>query len=219
VRTFVYIDGFNLYYGSVKGTPYRWLDLRALVRCILQPKHEILRIKYFTARAQAPDDDPDLPTRQDTYLRALRAHIPELEIYEGHFLSHEVTALLANPHSGGPRFTRIIKTEEKGSDVNLAVHLLNDAWLNAYECAVVISNDSDLAEAIRLVRRHHQGEVIGVVTPVRPPKYAVANRRSRTSMQLKQTATFIRLIREVALRKAQLPSPIPGTNINKPEEW
>lgn len=39
----------------------------------------------------------------------------------------------------------IIKTEEKGSDVNLAVHLLNDGWLDAYDCAVVVSNDSDLA--------------------------------------------------------------------------
>lgn len=46
----------------------------------------------------------------------------------------------------------IIKTEEKGSDVNLAVHLLNDGWLDAYDCAVVVSNDSDLAEAMRLVK-------------------------------------------------------------------
>jgi len=48
---------------------------------------------------------------------------------------------------------KIVKTEEKGSDVNLAVHLLNDAWLNLYDCAVVISNDSDLAESCRLVSR------------------------------------------------------------------
>lgn len=46
----------------------------------------------------------------------------------------------------------IIKTEEKGSDVNLAVHPLNDGWLDAYDCAVVVSNDSDLAEAMRLVK-------------------------------------------------------------------
>ena len=52
------------------------------------------------------------------------------------------------PGTGGVsrQFVEVIKTEEKGSDVNLAVHLLNDAWLDRYECAVVVSNDSDLAE-------------------------------------------------------------------------
>ena len=58
----------------------------------------------------------------------------------------------------------MIRTEEKGSDVNLAVHLLNDGWLDAYDCAIVVSNDSDIAEAMRLVRQHH-GERIGLVTP------------------------------------------------------
>jgi uncharacterized LabA/DUF88 family protein len=58
----------------------------------------------------------------------------------------------------------VIKTEEKGSDVNLAVHLLNDGWLDAYDCAVVVSNDSDIAEAMRLVRHHH-GKRIGLITP------------------------------------------------------
>ena len=40
----------------------------------------------------------------------------------------------------------MIRTEEKGSDVNLAVHLLNDGWMNACDCAVVFTNDSDIAE-------------------------------------------------------------------------
>ena len=58
----------------------------------------------------------------------------------------------------------VIKTEEKGSDVNLAVHLLNDNWPDAYDCAVVGSNDSDIAEAMRLVRHHH-GKRTGLITP------------------------------------------------------
>ena len=53
---------------------------------------------------------------------------------------------------GNQRTEQVIKTEEKGSDGNLAVHLLNDGWLDAYDCAVVVSNDSDIAEAMRLVR-------------------------------------------------------------------
>jgi hypothetical protein len=49
MNTFVYIDAFNLYFGSVRGTPYKWLDLNKLCH-ILLPRHEIAQIKYFTAR-------------------------------------------------------------------------------------------------------------------------------------------------------------------------
>jgi len=59
----------------------------------------------------------------------LRASIPELVVHHGHFLTHEVSAPLAQPVPGQPPTVRVLKTEEKGSDVNLAVHLLNDAWL------------------------------------------------------------------------------------------
>ncbi len=69
------------------------------------------------------------------------------------------------PFSNPPKFTRIFKTEEKGSDVNLAVHLLNDAWLNKYECAVIISNDSDLAEPLRLIKQQN-GKKIGLISPL-----------------------------------------------------
>jgi uncharacterized LabA/DUF88 family protein len=61
--------------------------------------------------------------------------------------------LAANPS----KTAEVIHTEEKGSDVNLGVHLVNDAWLNRYDCAVVVSNDSDLAEAISLVKAPESG--------------------------------------------------------------
>lgn len=62
METFVYVDAFNLYYGSVKGTPYKWLDISSLCR-ILLPRHSIARIKYFTALVDPRPDDPDQPTR------------------------------------------------------------------------------------------------------------------------------------------------------------
>lgn len=102
----------------------------------------------------------------------------------------------------------VIRTEEKGSDVNLAVHLLNDGWLNVYDCAVVVSNDSDLAEAMRLVREQ-RGKRIGLVTPG----------TGKPSHQLRMYADFARHIRPNGLRKSQLPDPIPGTNIRKPATW
>ena len=207
MRTFVYVDGFNLYYGALKGTPWKWLDLPALLAKVLQPHHEILTVKYFTARVSGTRADPSKPQRQDVYLRALRRYRPEVEVYFGHFLSHKVRAPLAQP-AGDQRTVEVIRTEEKGSDVNLAVHLLNDGWLDAYDCAVVVSNDSDIAEAMRLVRQHH-GKRIGLVTPG----------TGRPSRQLMAHVDFSRHIRPNALRRSQLPGPIPGTNIRKPARW
>lgn len=126
MRTFVYVDGFNLYYGALKGTPWKWLDLVALFERVLQPHHRILRVKYFTARVSGTSSDPSKPQRQDIYLQALQRYRPEVEVYFGHFLRHRVRALLAQP-LGTQRTIEVIKTEEKGSDVNLAVHLLNDS--------------------------------------------------------------------------------------------
>ena len=100
MRTFVYVDGFNLYYGALKGTAFRWLDLVSVFEKVLQPHHEILRVKYFTARVSGTLTDPWTPQRQDVYLRALRHFRPEVDVYFGHFLSHTVRAPLAQPMGG-----------------------------------------------------------------------------------------------------------------------
>ncbi len=52
IRTIVYVDGFNLYYGAVKDTPYKWLDLGKMCKFLLPP-NDIQRLKYFTARVTA----------------------------------------------------------------------------------------------------------------------------------------------------------------------
>ena len=102
----------------------------------------------------------------------------------------------------------IIRTEEKGSDVNLAVHLLNDSWLSACDCAVVVTNDSDIAETMRLVKERRNARV-DLVTP--------GNRHP--SLQLRAHADFARRIRGAALARSQLPDPIPGTRLRKPDRW
>ncbi len=207
MRTVVYVDGFNLYYRALKNTSWKWLDLMTLFRKVLQGHHQIERIKYFTAHVNATQTNPSKSLHQQIYLQALKHHSPEVDVFLGHFLSHVVAAPLAKPE-GKQRMVEIVKTEEKGSDVNLAVHLLNDAWLDAYDCAVVVSNDSDLAESMRLVRLHHQ-KLIGLITPG----------ASHPSRELLRHADFARHIRPGALSQSQLPDPIPGTNFRKPADW
>ncbi|WP_151448131.1 NYN domain-containing protein [Lacisediminimonas profundi] len=209
MKTAIYIDGFNLYYGALKGTPYKWLDLLTLFREVLQPHHEIAAINYYTANVSPRPNDPGVAIRQQAYLNALRAHVKEVKVHHGHFLSSTVKMALANP-VGNQRFAEVLKTEEKGSDVNLAVHALNDAWSNQYECAVIVSNDSDLSESLRLIKKLQKKIIL--VTPgdakVRPP-----------NAQLKRWAMATLSITQEALAASQLPSPIPGTSMSKPGTW
>jgi hypothetical protein len=72
MRTYIYIDGFNFYYGAVKGTPYKWLDFKALFQKLLSPKHQIQALKYFTALVSGKLD-PDQPIRQKTFIRYPRS--------------------------------------------------------------------------------------------------------------------------------------------------
>ncbi len=204
-RTFVYVDGFNFYYRCLKGTPYKWINLEALSSYLLPPdRHEILKIKFFTAKITARPSDPQGPYRQNIYWQALRCFCPKVEIIEGHFLSHPALRPLAPPDRG---WANVVLTEEKGTDVNLAVHLLNDAWLDRYDCAAVVSNDSDLAEAMRLAKA--RGKSIGwLVTGKQHP-----------SQELAKIASFRKDIRNSVLANSQLPPEIPGTNVHKPPAW
>ncbi|MFC1582516.1 NYN domain-containing protein [Planctomycetota bacterium] len=211
LKTYVYIDGFNLYYGALKGTPYKWLDVKKLLGQTLVPQTRIAAIKYFTAKVSGKLD-PNTPKRQAAYLSALKAYIPELEIYYGHFSTHRKRAPLANP-TPTKKTVEIIKVEEKGSDVNLAVHLLNDAWLGKYDVAAVVSNDSDLAEAMRIVKDERK-KTVGIVYPAR----SVKNQYAQSAI-LRRNASFIKTLSKTSLANSQLPDPIPHTNFYKPVAW
>ena len=207
MKTYVYVDAFNLYFGCVKNTPYKWLDLSKLC-AILLPQHQIERIKYFTAYVKALPNNPDAPRRQQTYIRALQT-LSHLEIVYGHFLSHNVRMPLAHPIVGQPRTVEVLKTEEKGSDVNLAVQLLHDAYQNRYESAVVISGDSDLLSAVQIVK-NELGKPVGVLNP-----------QKRPSRMLQQHATFYKHIRPGVLAGSQFPRVLKDQHgtFNKPSEW
>ena len=207
-RTRVYIDGFNLYYGCLKGTPFKWLNIHAL-SCALLPPNEIDRVRYFTARVSARPSDPGQVTRQQAYFRAL-ATVPEVSIHFGHFLTHEVKMPDAVAWKAGRIQPRdVIKTEEKGSDVNLATYLLLDAFDDTFDVAVIVSNDSDLKEPISLVRKRF-GKTIGILNP-----------QKRVSQALRPLAHFIKPIRPGALSNAQFPAGMEDAKgrFRKPAEW
>ena len=206
----VYVDGFNLYYGCLKGTEYRWLDLGAFCQKLI-PSNPINRIRYFTARISARPQDPDGPVRQETYLRAL-ATTPGLSIHLGHFQQTTVRAPLAKPRPGGAKTVEVLKTEEKGSDVNLATYLLLDAFRKDCELAVVVSNDSDLEAPIRVAMRE-LGIPVGLVNPHK------ARFRSRDLLSL--NPVFFKQIRPNALKASQFPAILGDAHgeIRRPPKW
>lgn len=208
--TNVYVDGFNLFYGALKGTPYKWLDLGALCARLF-PQDEIQRIRYFTARVTARPTDVQLPVRQDAYLRAL-ATVPGLTIHEGEFkVSYPMMPRYDPGAPGVPAgFVQVIKTAEKGSDVNLATYAMLDACRQDCQAIAVITNDSDLSEPLRIIRAE-LGLVVGVVNP------HPARRRSRAL-----TASFFKQLRVSALRQCQFPAEVTdgaGRVIRKPDGW
>lgn len=204
----VYVDGFNLYYRALKGTPHRWLHLYALSRRLLRPDDQVNRIRYFTALVSPRPDNPHQLVRQQTYIRALKT-IPNLSVHYGSFLTNIKRMRVVNPPPDCPNTVEVVDTEEKGSDVNLATYLLIDAFDGDFDLAIILSNDSDLVLPIRMVRSRF-GLPVGVWNPSK-----------RSGGQLRQVASFHKGIRESALRESQFPPTLRDTQgtITKPAGW
>jgi uncharacterized LabA/DUF88 family protein len=211
IRTNVYVDGFNLYYGAVRNTPYRWLDLQKLSQGLLKSRYEVNRIRYFTARVTPRPSDASVTERQSTFLRALST-IPALSIHLGLFLTSQTVM----PKADGTGFVRVLKTEEKGSDVNLASFLLLDAFDGDYEAALLISNDSDLVLPIEEARRRF-AVTIGVACPV----YARGRWPNRELVAAADFNVNITRKRRKLLRESQFPEELSDSQgtFRKPLAW
>ena len=250
----VYVDGFNLYYGALRGTPFKWLNFVKLAELLLPDGHRVDRLRYFTARVSGIAN-PGAPARQHAYLQALGT-LPEVRVHMGRFLAKSAWRPLTNlpvadrtietpaqvrlpagnhPVEGGqtlpvgqypvrgsgkkkrrraskPARDAVIAEvhvlEEKGSDVNLGAHLLNDAWKGLFDAAVVISNDTDMVTPMQMVTVE-QGKTVFVVCPG----------RWQMAPQLRNVASRVRHMHRRMLREAQFATRIPGTTITKPRQW
>lgn len=111
------------------------------------------------------------------------------------------------PHADAIK-VQIHAMEEKGSDVNIACHLVNDAWAGRFDAAVVISNDTDLVEPIRIVTQELKKNVL-----------ILSASTFGASPPLVKVATAVVHIHNRHLKAAQFPAVIPGTSIVKPATW
>lgn len=228
-RVIAYIDGFNVYYGlknasrdadqhhlrhggdpvQCLGRSLYWLDLEQVVLGQLKRSEACVKIKYFSAPRVVPTlarvDDPnpyiESNRRQSIYLDALQTR-PLIEIILGWYSENQ-------PHrcSCGNEWPNF---EEKVTDVNIATHLLTDAFEDKFDRAFIISADADLVPPLLAVRRLGKEVILGLF----PGRKRAKN--------LREAADETRGMRIAYLRSRRLPESIerPGLpTIRCPEPW
>ena len=235
LRTRIYIDGYNFYYGCLRGTPHKWLDLLPLFENHILPS-ALLKdgdghirqsallpspsIKFFTAKIiESVARSTDSVSSQARYHTALRKlHDGRIELIEGYYAVNKmkVKVVDADEPNRPPRECKEVqawKVEEKQSDVNLALQVYHDAITGQIDHAVIVTNDTDIAPALAMIRAHTQ-VLMGVVVPTtdhtRPPNTDLVKLAHWTR----------RHINSSELAACQLPRVIPGKRPTiKPDSW
>jgi uncharacterized LabA/DUF88 family protein len=150
-----YIDGFNLYHAllTLKDNKVKWLDLELLCHRLIAPRTErIDQINYFSAYAYWL---PGPMARHKEYVKALEAR--KVVCTMGHFKEKDRECFDCHATWVGH--------EEKETDVSIGVTLLNDAYKNRFERAYLVTRDSDLMPAVKMVRAEFPTKEIVAVAP------------------------------------------------------
>ncbi len=204
-RITAFIDGFNLYHAvHALGLPHlKWIDLWKLsARFAAQPHQQVKNVFYFSAFATWL---PGPYARHRAFVKALEAQ--GVRAVMGRFKEKDRRCSACGAQWKAH--------EEKETDVNLALYLLNEARKDGFDHAFVMSNDSDLVPAVKLVRAELPRKRIRILTP--PGK--------RTSKDLVKAAggmQYVRTIKEKDLTRFLLPATITaldGSTIVRPTEY
>jgi len=203
-RVVCLIDGLNLYHAiaALDRPEFKWVDLKSLAQVFLKSySEELAGVFYFSAYAEHISESSQ--KSQKAYVRALE--LTGVVSILGHFKEKNRKCPSCNH--------RWIGHEEKETDVNIALFLLSLAYQNAFDRALLISNDSDLAPAIRMVRKHFPQKRI---TTVSPPHYF----HSRELIQASSDKTKVRVEH---LQRCLLPSIVTDVShmiaISRPVEY
>lgn len=211
----VYIDGYNLYFGLLKGTSYKWLDLWRFSEVLLDGRYSLLEVRYFTAPIKTHPVDLAATERQNAYIQALLAR-PGVKITQGFYSKNKmrvpyVAEKCATCNVATDGLIQVYKMEEKRSDVNLAVSAVVDAADSRADCFVFITGDSDQVGAIEMIRNKYKKTVV------------VFNPHVSGGKHLKRAATYFKFIPRDLPARCQLPEEIPvgthGNFIHRPAAW
>lgn len=205
-RSTIYIDGFNFYYGAIRGTAHRWLNLERLFER-LRPDDDIQVIHYFTALVSGRHR-----TGQERYLRAL-ATLPKVNVILGKFKTKQLRCRVSGCDYGGTRMFEA--PEEKRTDVNIALQVLDDFFHDRSDRIVLVSGDSDLVPAVDLAKKHAPAKQVIVYVPSRNPIRGAA-------VELRSAADKDRTFPLQLLSRCHFPPEVPdgrGGVLRKPKGW
>lgn len=205
-RTIVYVDGFNLYYGALKGTAHRWLNLQRYFE-LVRPADDLQLLHYFTAVV-----DGQKKADQLKYLDAL-ATLPKVRIVLGKYIHKPVVRRVRSCSLTGSR--SFMRPEEKRTDVNIGLQMLDDAYQHLTDQMILVSGDSDLVPAIDLVKLRAPNVEVVVYVPNNHPNRGAA-------VELRGAAHRHRNLPLVELKHARFPAIVPGSGakaIAKPGNW
>lgn len=154
-RVACFIDGFNLYHAiaRLRQPHLKWLDLRRLMqRYVHAASQRIDSVYYFSAYA---DWLPAARNRHSAYVAALvaRGVVPVM----GKFKEKDRWCPHCRRSSTGH--------EEKETDVNIGIHLIDGAYRDTFEHAFLVSRDSDLVPAMRMLRERFPWKRLTLVAP------------------------------------------------------
>ena len=208
-RCTIYIDAFNWYYGIFVNRPdWKWLNIQSYFEA-LRLDEDVVGICFFTAIVQPQVHVSPKRDRQKRYLTALKGQ-PKVEVILGKYQERTVTCQA----SACPRHLEYRVGEEKKTDVNIAVRLMDDAINHRTESMVIVSADSDLEPAVEWVRKHHPSIKVSVYIPALPEEL---NRRRNDNYQRMQVPC--RLLPLADIPRHLLPATVTltdGTTVQRP---
>ncbi len=200
-KVIAFVDGFNLYHSiSESHSQYKWLDYNALANAfIAKSKEHLSKVYYFSAFAVW---NPEKMARHKNYIKALE--LAGVEVVLGKFkkVRKKCRALCKK------RYTTF---EEKETDVNIALYMLELAVREKYDKALLFSGDSDLIPAVKAVQRIAPQKQIQVVIPF-----------GRSAQDLKNACDSSSKIKLKHLQKSQFPSEILDNGrciVKRPPSW
>lgn len=224
MKTIFYVDGYNLYYGCLKHSAHKWLDLKILlVEQILRqqdPASQLLHINYFTAPilARVASRGQQAADAQSAYLRALQNHLKgQIQIIGGYYTLEKAHLPVYKLPLDKQDRTNVWRLEEKQTDVNIALEAYRDAIKGHADQLVFVTNDTDIAPALRMIREDLQDAIrIGIILPVNENSKRPGNRK--LSEHADWTRTYIRY---EELAASRLPDVVPTRKkpISKPDYW
>jgi uncharacterized LabA/DUF88 family protein len=209
----VYIDGLNFYRQKIKHHPgTKWLNPLLLAENLL-PSHEILRVRYFTARVRPSVASENAPIRQAIYLRALATLGERLSVHEG-TMRADTRLYPVVPgrldEQGNPVVAKVKKVEEKGTDVALASYMIFDSVKNPADVHVLLSSDSDFAPTLRILKNELH-VATGLFSPIEKPSTSLLN----------EDPLFVKVVRRSFLENSQFPENLTDKvgAFHRPPEW